>query len=513
MASSSSLSLNQLARNTFQYGLESVSPEKLVQQVVSVNNADHTLVFEDRYQSGATWDSPKQITLKLQDYKHVLVLGAGKATQELVSGLLKVFDKLSTPIPVQVCANYPKGQTLIPMQYNSKLVQCELLEATHPISDAATFAATSKQLSLLQSVPHDTLLIVLLSGGGSALFETTSPNLKTNSGEALTLEDIQNMNNALLMSGANITEINTIRKHVSAVKGGRLSREAMVSSDRIKHLIGLYLSDVVGSDLSSVASGPTCPDKTTFADCESIIRKYGIQNNLPKRIADILSQASQETPKPGDALFDRVQNILIGSAETSALAAQSILTDQGFESVIWSNAIDGEANLFGKNLQTLVVQKLTELVPHAFDLASGTLKRKIALIATGEFTVTLKGKGVGGRNQEMLAGFISSLLTSSAGNGLFSNVDFSVLSCAFDGIEGNSPATGAIVDSTTLERLRETLGNTSNEQIMSFVSQCLENNNTYAIFSQLNDAIITGYTGTNVNDLTLVLLSPKKEIL
>ena len=496
--------LYSIAKDAFLHALKSVAPEQLVQASVKLDSSKTRLLIASQ-----TGEAP--VEFDLQKTPSILILGAGKATQELVSGLLHVLKECAVPsLKVQVQASYPKGQTAHANFPPLPSATVSLLEASHPISDECTVTATNAQVELLYNCQPNTLAIVLLSGGGSALYETTA-SFGGASPSKISLCDLQSANRVLIESGASITEINIIRKHFSQVKGGRTAQHAM-KSGRISALIGLYLSDVVGNDLSSVASGPTSPDVSTFADCHSIISKYGIRDKLPEAICHHLDAAVEETPKPGDAIFkDKVFNFLIGSADTSAQAATSYLKPLGFQAEIYSNQLDGEALSYGHGLAAFI-EKQSALLYHTANPHEGgqhplekLAKRRVALVATGEFTVTIKGKGVGGRNQEMLLAFLHQL---SKGNKTLNDIDFAVLSCAFDGIEGNSPATGAIVDSTSIARLAASnlCTPSTNEAIEAYLKRKLDNNDSYSVFGPMQDAVITGYTGTNVNDLTMILM-------
>lgn len=494
--------LSSVAREAFAHSLKSVAPEQLVRAAVTLDDSKTKLKFAPQFGEGS-------VEFDLTVTPSILILGAGKATQELVSGLLHVLKGAVVPaLKVKVQANYPKGQSKHEAIPSLDCAQISLLEASHPISDECTVNATNKQIEAIYNAEPGTLAIVLMSGGGSALYETTesfggAPPSK------ISLTDLQGANKVLIESGANITEINIIRKHFSQVKGGRTAQHA-IQSGKIAAVIGLYLSDVVGNDLSSVASGPTCPDVSTFEDCHSIISKYNLREKLPKTIIEHLDAASQETPTTGDPIFDgKVFNFLVGSADTSALAAANFLLPLGFDTKIFSNTLDGEASTYGYSLVDFVASKASQY--HALDAADTSraiTPQKAAFIATGEFTVTIKGKGVGGRNQEMLLAFLRGLTQNEPA---LSHVDFAVLSCAFDGIEGNSPATGAIVDSSSLARFGASplVSSSDRKVIASVLEERLANNDSFSVFGALKDDVTTGYTGTNVNDITMILLQHK----
>jgi glycerate-2-kinase len=500
-----------VAKDAFMHALRSVAPEQLVQAAVKLDESKTKLKI-------ATGVGSESVEFNLHDTPSILIMGAGKATQELVSGILHVLKESKVPnIKIRVQASYPFGQTPFSNIPSLPCASISLLEASHPISDERTVSATNEQVKYLYECEPGTLAIVLMSGGGSALYETTTA-FGGATASSISLEDLQNANKVLIESGANITEINTVRKHFSQVKGGRTAQHA-IQSGRVSALIGLYLSDVVGNDLSSVASGPTCPDASTFADCHATFKKYNIREKLPASIIKIMDEAKEETPKPGDPIFkNKIFNFLIGSADTSAQAAAAFLQPLGFHTDIFSNQLDGEASQFGKTLPQFITQKtslLSSIAPSPVVARANGNKTSVALIATGEFTVTIKGKGTGGRNQEMLLAFLQQLAQEknlhSNCDATLSQIEFAVLSCAFDGIEGNSPATGAIVDSTSISRLLESslVKNGDLNDLISFLQAKLDNNDSFSVFGPLEDAVITGYTGTNVNDLSMILMRSK----
>jgi len=253
---------------------------------------------------------------------------------------------------------------------------------------------------------------------------------------------------------------------------------------------------VVGDDIQFIASGPTSPDSTTFANALSVCEAYGLKEKLSQRVLNHLESGVRgdipENPKSTDIIFqERVRNLLIGSAKTSAQAVSQYLVDYyKIDHVhIFSNSLSGEASQFGKNLPSLILSMISCAPKEA---------KTLTFIATGEFTVTIRGKGIGGRNQEMLLGFLLELKNQQSQHKYpLSNFNFVISAAAFDCIEGNSPAMGAIVDNTSLERA---------EQEGFDLEEILLNNNSFALFQKLGDAIITGQTGTNVNDMLLIIL-------
>lgn len=500
--SSARSALHSIAKDAFLHALKSVAPEQLVQAAVTLDESKTKLKIASQINDEA-------VEFDLLVTPSILILGAGKATQELVSGLMLVLKEAKAPeLKIKVQANYPKGQSKHATIPVLDCANVSLLEASHPISDECTVSATNKQIEAIYNADPNTLVIVLMSGGGSALYETTE-SFGGASPSKISLQDLQGANRVLIESGANITEINIIRKHFSQVKGGRTAQHA-IQSLKVTALVGLYLSDVVGNDLSSVASGPTCPDVSTFADCHNIIAKYNIRDKLPESIVEHLDAAAEETPSTEDPIFDgKVFNFLIGSADTSAQATATYLAPLGFTTDIYSNKLDGEASAYGYELVDFIASKASKFrAETSGESTAPKSSEKMAYIATGEFTVTIKGKGVGGRNQEMLLAFLDGLVKNESA---LSHIDFAVLSCAFDGIEGNSPATGAIVDSSSIARLSasEVIKSLKDKTLVSVLADKLANNDSFSVFGSLEDAVITGYTGTNVNDLTVILMQQK----
>lgn len=482
-----------LAKSTFKHALNSVMPERLLNDIIEIKN-DKELIIHNKFSDG------NDVHYNLDGIKNILIVGAGKANQQLCIGMfdiLKSSEKCKS-MNIKGYVNYPKNQEKFtcPSDYN-----ITFMEATHPLPDQSTYDSTKTQLSAIDEAEDETLLICLFSGGGSSLFEL--PYQSNDSEDNISLSDLQKTNEVLLMSGATIQEINTIRKHLSQVKGGNLAKYAL-RNPKIKNILGLYLSDVVGNDISSVASGPTCPDLTTFEDCMNISNKYSIFDKFPKSVQDRIQHGmkniSLETPKPGDPLFTKVSNILIGSSDTSALAAKEYLQQNGINNVnIFSNNLEGEANEFGS--------KLIGLIDDFSKQYHNSNNYKAAFIGTGEFTVTIKGNGVGGRNQEMLLSFLVQLCKESSMDSFaLKDLNFVVLSCAFDGIEGNSNVTGALVNSSSIDRLKKIVDGDLEKYLISK----LNNNDSFTVLNLLNDTISTsGYTGTNVNDMTLIIVAKK----
>ncbi len=332
--------------------------------------------------------------------------------------------------------------------------QIKLLEASHPVPDAASEDAATQILESVRGLSSDDLVIVLISGGGSALM--VAPN-------GVTLKEKLRINQQLLNSGADIGEMNTVRKHLSKLKGGRLALEAAPA-----RVISLIVSDVVGDDLSTIASGPTAPDPTTFQDAIRVLEKYGIDS---QPAVEYFRKSTDETPKSNHSAFARVENHLIVTNATGLEAARIQLENSGIKAQILSDSITGEARDAARTH-----------AHEAFKLESGT-----ALLSGGETTVTVRGTGRGGRNCEFLLALALELKREP---------NLYAIACDTDGIDGVTEAAGAIIAPDSLERAAH-LGLDAQAK--------LENNDAYSFFAALGDLIVVGPTGTNVNDFRVVL--------
>lgn len=523
--------LKNLAVRMIKYGIASVNPRHLVPQFVQLK--EQGLVF-GKHVNGIIEDpaNMKTIPLSTDGENEILVLGMGKATAEMLFGLV---DTLSPSVPLSSASlsyvspyakrlrlrgliNVPCGQQ-IPSVVHNECVDVQIHAAGHPIPDENTLVGTQKQLDLIRqcaiawsetprshTAPH--VVIVLVSGGGSALFEVPVAGIS--------LEDMSKTTSLLLRSGANINELNAVRKHLSLVKGGQLARWIVhenTSRGVAVEVIALILSDVIGDRLDVIASGPTVPDPTTYQQAVDVCTKYAVWDALPLSVQHHLRAGVEgrvkETPKEGDSLFAHVTNFLCGSARTSARAVATQLQQLGFDYVrVFSDSLQGEAREFGRTLPQLMSRLLDDAAKEISQHTPDSNKKDIvtaAFIGTGEFTVTVRGKGIGGRNQEMLLSFLHELhrLRTSEKNDPFREWDWVVISAAFDGIEGNSPAMGALVASDSLARL-EALKQQSHSTTLN-LAEALNMNNSFPVFEALGDALIVGHTGTNVNDMTLIL--------
>jgi glycerate 2-kinase len=381
-----------------------------------------------------------------------IVVGAGKAAAAMAAA---VEAHWRGPLEGLVVTRYGHGA---PTQ------RIKVVEASHPVPDEAGPAAARAILELVKGVGPDDLVLCLISGGGSALLALPDGDI--------TLADKQAINRALLRSGAHIGEMNCVRKHLSAIKGGRLAVAAAPA-----RLVSLIISDVPGDDISVIASGPTVPDATTQADALAVLRKYGIEASAA--VLKQLSNPAAETPKPGNPSFANVANILIATPQHALDAAAKVAREAGFAPLILGNAIEGEARECGIVHAGIALQAAGFGQPVA---------PPCAIISGGETTVTVRGKGRGGRNAE----FLLSLAIALGGR-----ADISALAADTDGIDGSEDNAGAIIDADSLRRAASAGVD---------VVKHLANNDAYTVFSKLGDLIVTGPTRTNVNDFRAILV-------
>ncbi|MCW3978170.1 MAG: glycerate kinase [Candidatus Bathyarchaeota archaeon] len=397
----------------------------------------------------------------LDDFSRIFVIGGGKAGTAMAEAVEGLLGGRITGGVVNVLRGKEREGCLRNIRLNG---------ASHPIPDEAGVRGVEEMLSILDEAREDDLIIVLISGGGSALMTHPAGNIS--------LEEVRELTDLLLRSGATINELNAVRKHISDVKGGRMAKRAHPAT-----VISLILSDVVGDPLDTIASGPTAPDPTTFGDAISVLKDRGLWERMPDPILHRLKEGAtgkiEETPKPGDAVFDKVHNIIIGSNPTAARAAVKRASALGYNSMLLTTKLEGEASRVGTNMAE-VVRKICA--------TDGPVRRPAAVVAGGETTVTVVGKGRGGRNQELA---LSAALE-------IEGLDAVITTLATDGIDGPTDAAGAIVDGSTLRR-----AGAMGLKAADFLAE----NDSYSFFSKLGDALLTGPTGTNVNDLTLLLVS------
>ena len=405
----------------------------------------------------------------LRDYGRIFAVGGGKAAVPMAIAVASILgDRLTASA---IVTKYGHVRSLQPPTSNFQLPtsnfqfptsNLQIIEAGHPVPNENSIRGAQAVADLARQATERDLVICLISGGGSALWTLPVPGLS--------LADLQALTGALLRSGATINEINTVRKHCSRIKGGHLARLVAPAT-----LVTLILSDVVGDPLDVIASGPTVPDSTTVADAQAVLERYGIR--------PLGGGVFQETPKPGDPAFERVQHVIVGSNRLAALAAAEQARQLGFHALLLSTYIEGEAR---------EVARVAAALAKGVRAHGDPLPPPACLVWGGETTVTVRGHGTGGRNQELA---LAAALALDGWPGVL------VMALATDGTDGPTAAAGAIVTGETVARARA-LGLDPRA--------ALEANDSYSLFDALGDRpsglIRTGPTGTNVNDLLLVLV-------
>lgn len=402
---------------------------------------------------------------RYENVGRVLLVAAGKAAAPMLSAARAILGERATA-----------GVLVTKDGHAADLApdgQFALFEAGHPVPDARGVAAAERIAALLADTQPDDLVLVLISGGGSALLTWPAPGLD--------LANLQAMTGALLRCGAPIEQINTLRKHSTRLFGGQLARMAAPA-----HVAALVVSDVIGSPLDVIASGPSTPDPTTFADAWAVVERWELAETLPPALVEHLrgglAGTVPETPKPGETLWARVANTVIASNVHAAEAAVDAARARGFNAMLLTTYLEGEAREVGRVAAGLA----RELA-----LRNAPLARPALLVAGGETTVTLRGEGLGGRNQELALG---------AAEGLAGLPDALVVALATDGGDGPTDAAGAVVAGNTLARA----------QAQGLApADFLRRNDAYHFFAALDDLLRPGPTQTNVNDLLFVAVLGK----
>lgn len=384
-----------------------------------------------------------------------VVVGAGKASAAMAEAFEQAWDG---PLEGLVITRYG---------FSRPCRQIEIAEASHPVPDAAGLEATRRLLDIAGSLGPDDLLVCLISGGGSALMLAPV--------DGVSLADKQEVNRQLLRSGADITEMNCVRRHLSAVKGGRLAQAAAPA-----RVVSLLISDVPGDDPAVIASGPTVPDPTTLADARTILRRYGIEP--PASVAAALQDPANETPKPGDPAFERVTNEIVARPLQMLDLAARLARDAGLEVINLGDLLQGEARDVAKALAGIA---------RSTQMSARPCPAPALILSGGELTVTVRGEGQGGPNQE----FALALALALEGRpGIYA------ISCDTDGIDGNNDAAGAIVGPDSLMK-----GKDAGED----AEARLKNNDAGGWFDAIGDIVRTGPTFTNVNDFRAILVLPE----
>ncbi len=440
------MDLRTVARQLQQAALAAVDPAEAVYKFVS-RVGDQLLVADRSY--------------PLREFDRVFLIGAGKAAIPMADAVSEVLhDRLSSGV---IITKYRHSDRALPDRIR-------VYEAGHPLPDQNSVDATRDLVDLLREAAARDLVMCVISGGGSALMTLPA--------EGITLADLQTTTQALLRAGATIHQINTIRKHLDIVKGGGLARLAKDAP-----IVALILSDVIGDDLSVIASGPTVPDPSTFAEAWRIIEQFDLAAQLPAAVRARLSRGASgeiaDTPKPGDRVFANGQTVIIGSNAQAARAAETTARQLKFNTLLLTTQAQGEAR---------EIAKVAAAIAREIARYNRPVSRPACVILGGETTVTLKGHGLGGRNQEI------ALAAAIALAGLPRTL---IAAFGTDGTDGPTDAAGAIATEETLRRA----------QAIGVDAQAyLLDNDAYHFFQALGDLIITGPTGTNVNDLLFILV-------
>lgn len=437
----------QILEEIFDSGLRAVDPEEAVMR--------HVRVTGNRLRVG-------ERTYLLDSFDRIFVTGFGKGTAPMASALENILgDRLT------------EGWITVKYGHGLPLRKVRVMEAGHPVPDEAGLQAARFILDRLKECTEKDLVLCAFSGGGSAL--SPAP------GAPLELSEKQKTTQLLLQCGATIFEINSLRKHLSECKGGQLARIAYPAT-----VVSLFLSDVVGDPLDVIASGPTTPDPSTFKDCLEIVDRYRLADRLPPRVLRLLRDGADgligETPKPGDDVFQNVQNLVIGSNRASLLAASQKAKELGFNTLILSSLIQGEAK---------DVAEVLTAIGKEIAVSGNPVAPPACILAGGEPTVSIRGDGKGGRNQELaLAAAIS----------LEDWPRIALLSAGTDGTDGPTDAAGAFADGSTCK----------DAQSKGIIARnSLSANDSYHFFESLGDLLITGPTRTNVMDVICLLVFPE----
>jgi hydroxypyruvate reductase len=432
------------ARSIFRAALEASDPAEAVLRNVRV--------------SGGRLTAGKQ-TYRLSSFRRIFVIGAGKASAAMAQAIEKLLGR-----------TIHSGLVNVKYGHLARLRRIELNECGHPVPDEAGVRGAQRIAAIAEGAGAEDLVICVMSGGGSALMPSPAP--------PVTLEEKQAVTRLLLASGANIHEINALRKHISLLKGGQLARLAAPAT-----VLSLMLSDVIGDDLDVIGSGPTAPDAATFASAHAVLEKYGLLDKVPASVRERLEKGVRgeiaDTPKSADPLFRKVQNLVVGSNALAVEAAARKARELGLRPLVLSTRIEGE---------TRDVARMHAAIAKEAAASGRPVKPPACLISGGETTVTLRGSGRGGRNQEFAL---------AAAIDLAGCANVVVLSGGTDGSDGPTDAAGAIADGKTVSRALA-LGLDP--------ADFLARNDSYSFFDPLGDLLKTGPTNTNVMDVRLVLV-------
>jgi glycerate 2-kinase len=438
----------EAAEGIWRAAIEAVDPWRLVRETV-VREGDHIRIRGEEFDLAA--------------FDNVFVVSFGKAASAMGEALAAILDDRLTSGLAVVAGPVPKAATRL-----------EHIEASHPVPDSLSVEAGRRVLEIATRAGERDLLFVCISGGGSALLALPA--------EGIALEKMRRLTDDLMRAGATIQELNVVRKHLSAIKGGRLARAAYPAT-----VVTLTISDVVGDDPGTIASGPTHWDASTFAEGRAILESYGLWDSASAMVRARFEEGErglvEETLKEGDPAFERVHAFMIGDNMTALRAAKREGEKRGFEPIFLSSSDSGEARVTAAGYAAF----LAELA-----CSAAQLPRPLCLLASGELTVTVKGRGKGGRNTEFVLAVLAEMIKAKV-----EGLEWLVLSLGTDGIDGPTDAAGAWADVRTV-RTAEALGLDP--------AAYLDDNDSYYFFKQTGNLIVTGPTGTNVMDLRVFLL-------
>src|SRR5262245_31831676 len=435
--------LRQSAKKIWEAALHAANPSTCIRNTLKLSNNVLTVAGE-----------PFKMGPRL------IVLGAGKATARMAQVVEEILgDRISSGLIVT------KYDHALPLK------RIELVEAGHPIPDASGVRAVKEMRKLVRGLTPEDVVLCLISGGGSALWPAPA--------EGITLEQKQEVTSLLMKAGATIRELNAVRKHLSEIKGGQLAKWASPA-----RVISLIMSDVIGDPLDFIASGPTAPDTTSFADALEILRKYGVQ--VAPAVLERLQLGAQgriaDTPKPGDPLFGGVRNLIIANNRLVVDAAMQRARELGFQTLVLGTEVEGEAKEVG-NFFAAVAREI--------ERSGRPISRPACVLTAGETTVTVRGTGVGGRNQEMALAWAMSMGARAP------SVPTCFASVATDGTDGPTDAAGGLVDPDTCSR---------GLQLNLKPNDYLRANDSWNFLKATGDLIVTGPTQTNLMDLQILLV-------
>ncbi|MFP3295366.1 MAG: glycerate kinase [Caldisphaera sp.] len=399
--------------------------------------------------------------LKIDFNKKFILISFGKGASSMTNGAIEILnDKIDG------------GVVVIPKGTEKPKGNLEVIESSHPIPDENSIKAADSIIEWIK-IKGKTDFLFLISGGGSSLVEKPLGNI--------TLDDLKELNKILLNSGASISEINTVRKHISQIKGGRLA--ALVYP---KKAYGLYASDVPGDIIDQIASGPTVPDTTTFNDAFNVITNYNLKDFIPKSVLNVLIDGIngkiKETPKPNDKVFKKIKNKIIAKNVLILKHVSKLMRSKGYKTIILTSRIEGESKDIGYALASITLDSLNKGIPY---------RPPIALILGGETSVTVKGNGLGGRNMEL------ALAWGLKVNEYHSSKRAAILTFATDGIDGPTDSAGALLSSEDIDYIKS-LG--------IDIKKELKNNNSYYVLKKAGLLIKTGPTGSNLNNIIVVAI-------